>query len=245
MLELIQSGGWLMVPIIGCSVMALAISIERFWSLATRRVAPRHLLAQTWAAVKRNELDPKRLKELRGGSPLGEILAAGITYTKSGRDATKEAMQDAAGQVLADLERYLSALGIIASIAPLLGLMGTVIGMIQMFGSLVNHGAGQTEMLAGGIAQALVSTAGGLAVAIPAVVVHRMLIRRVDLLMLTLEHEANRLLELLHGARDADRDAIWETVRDALRESVRDGVRDSVRSAIQEPQDSALKEIPN
>lgn len=232
MLELIQSGGWLMVPIVGCSVLALAITVERFWSLATHRVVPRHLLAQTWAAVKRNELDPKRLKELRAGSPLGEILAAGITYTKSGRDATREAMQDAAGQVLADLERYLGVLSIIASIAPLLGLLGTVIGMIRMFGSLVTHGAGQTELLAGGIAQALVCTAGGLLVAIPAVIAHRMLVRRVDLLVLAMEREANRLLELLHGVRDADREAIWETVRDALRESV----RDSVRSAIHDPQ---------
>lgn len=235
MFELIQSGGWLMLPIIGCSILALAITVERFWTLSSQRVAPRHLLAQTWAAVKRNELDPKRLKDLRAGSPLGEILAAGINYTKSGRDATKEAMQDAAAQVLADLERYLGVLSIVASIAPLLGLLGTVIGMIQMFGSLVNHGAGQTEMLAGGIAQALVSTAGGLVVAIPAVVAHRMLIRRVDMLMLALEKEANRLLELLHGVRDAERDSIWETVRDALRESV----RDSVRSAIQQP------EVPN
>ena len=228
-----------MLPIVGCSVLALAITVERFWTLAPRRVAPRHLLAQTWAAVKRNELDPRRLKDLRAGSPLGEILAAGITSTKSGRDATREAMQDAAGQVLADLERYLSTLSIIASIAPLLGLLGTVVGMMQMFGSLVTHGSGQTQMLASGIAQALVCTAGGLTVAIPAVVAHRMLVRRVDLLVLAMEREANRLLELLHGVRDADRDAIWETVRDALRESVRDTVRNSVRGQIRDP------EVPN
>ena len=211
-----------MAPLIGCSVLALAITIERLWSLAPGRVVPRHLLAQTWANVKRNELDPKRLKELRQGSPLGEVLAAGLHVARSGRDATREAMQDAAGQVLADLQRFLPVLSVIGAISPLLGLLGTVIGMIELFASVGFDGAGKTALLASGVSKALITTAGGLFVCIPAIVAHRGLMHRVDRLMLSIEREANRLVELLHGTRDPDRDAIWETVRDALRRSLRD-----------------------
>ena len=211
-----------MAPLIGCSVLALAITLERLWSLAPGRVVPRHLLAQTWANVKRNELDPKRLKELRQGSPLGEVLAAGLHVARSGRDATREAMQDAAGQVLADLQRFLPVLSVIGAISPLLGLLGTVIGMIELFASVGFDGAGKTAMLASGVSKALITTAGGLFVCIPAIVAHRGLMHRVDRLMLSIEREANRLVELLHGTRDPDRDAIWETVRDALRRSLRD-----------------------
>jgi biopolymer transport protein ExbB len=220
--ELIVAGGWVMAPLIGCSVLALAITLERLWSLAPGRVVPRHLLAQTWANVKRNELDPKRLKELRQGSPLGEVLAAGLHVARSGRDATREAMQDAAGQVLADLQRFLPVLSVIGAISPLLGLLGTVIGMIELFASVGFDGAGKTAMLASGVSKALITTAGGLFVCIPAIVAHRGLMHRVDRLMLSIEREANRLVELLHGTRDPDRDAIWETVRDALRRSLRD-----------------------
>ncbi len=220
--DLIVAGGWVMAPLIGCSVLALAITIERLWSLAPGRVVPRHLLAQTRANVKRNELDPRRLKELRQGSPLGEVLAAGLHVARSGRDATREAMQDAAGQVLADLQRFLPVLSVIGAISPLLGLLGTVIGMIELFASVGFDGAGRTAMLASGVSKALVTTAGGLFVCIPAIIAHRGLMHRIDRLMLSIERESNRLVELLHGTRDPDRDAIWETVRDALRQSFRD-----------------------
>lgn len=193
-----------MFPIIACSVAALAISVERFWSLDARRVTPRHLLAGTWAALKRGEVDQRRIRELRAASPLGEILGAGLLAAKSGRDATREAMQDAGAQVLADLERYLTTLGTCASIAPLLGLLGTVLGMIEIFSAMLAHGQGQPQMLAGGIAKALVATAAGLIVAIPSVVAHRTLTRRVDRLMLTMEREAAKLLDLLHGVRDTE-----------------------------------------
>lgn len=222
MLELILAGGWVMAPLIGCSVLALAITLERLWALAPARVVPRHLLAQTWANVKRNELDPKRLKELRLGSPLGEVLAAGLAVARSGRDATREAMQDAASQVLMDMQRFLPVLSVIGAIAPLLGLLGTVIGMIELFAAVGFDGAGKTALLASGVSKALVTTAAGLFVCIPAIVAHRGLMHRVDRSMLAIEREANRLVELLHGVRDAERDAIWQTVRDALRQSLRD-----------------------
>ena len=216
-----------MAPLIGCSVLALAITLERLWSLSSARVNPRHLLAQTWAHVKRNELDPKRLKELRQGSPLGVVLAAGLNVANSGREATKEAMQDAAGQVVADLQRFLPVLSVIGAISPLLGLLGTVIGMIELFAAVGFEGAGKTSMLAAGVSKALITTASGLFVCIPAIVAHRGLIHRADRLMLSIERESNRLCELLHGVREAGRDAIWETVRDAMRQSLRDVAQDA------------------
>lgn len=193
-----------MYPILACSVAALAISIERFWTLDARRVAPRHLLASVWASLKRGEVDQRRIRELRAASPLGAIIGAGLAAADTGRDATREAMQDAGAQVLADLERHLTTLGTCASVAPLLGLLGTVIGMIEIFNAMLAHGQGDPQFLAGGISKALVATAAGLVVAIPALVAHRTLTRRVDRLMLTMEREAAKLLDLLHGVRRVD-----------------------------------------
>jgi len=198
-LEIVQSGGWLMVPILLCSVIAAAISVERIWTLQRARITPKNLLAQVWTALKNQDLDAAKVRELRSSSPLGQVLAAGIANARRNRDVMKEAMEEAAAQVTHDLERYLTSLGVIASIAPLLGLLGTVVGMIKVFTALMLEGAGNANVLAGGISQALITTAAGLSVAIPALMCHRFFLRRVDELVITMEQEAAKLVEILQG----------------------------------------------
>jgi len=203
-LELIQSGGWLMVPILLCSVLAAAICVERWWTLQGGRVAPNDLLAQTWSAVKSKEVDQQRLRDLRSESPLGQVLAAGLVNASRGRDVMKEAMEEAAGQVMHEMQRYLTALGTIASISPLVGLLGTVVGMIKVFQALQLHGAGNANVLAGGISQALITTAAGIAVAIPALIFHRMFVRRVDEHAVTLEQQGSKLIDIMQGDREVN-----------------------------------------
>ncbi len=204
MLEIVQSGGWLMVPILACSIVAAAISVERLWTLQRSRITPRNLLAQIWSSIKADDMDAQKLRELRGSSPMGQVLAAGIANAKRSRDIMKEAMEETAGQIGHDLERYLTSLGIIASISPLIGLLGTVVGMIKVFTALMLEGAGNANVLAGGISQALITTAAGLSVAIPALIFHRFFLRRVDELMVTMEQEAGKLVDILQGDKEED-----------------------------------------
>ncbi len=186
-----------MLPILLCSVLAMAIAVERFWTLAPSRVAPRTLLSRVWTWIRKDEMDNRRLRELRESCPLGQILAAGLANAQRGREAMKESIQEAAEQVLHELERYLNALGTIASVSPLLGLLGTVIGMIKVFTAIMIEGTGDAQVLAGGISEALITTAAGLSVAIPALILHRFFVRRVDELVLFMEREANRLVEVM------------------------------------------------
>ena len=203
-MELVQAGGWMMVPIILCSVVAAAIAVERLWTLQPNRIAPRQLLAQVWGYVKKNEIDRDRLREIRNGSALGQIFAAGLGNARHGREIMKEAMEEEANVVMHELERYLTALGTIASVSPLLGLLGTVVGMIKAFTVLMAEGAGNANNLAGGISTALITTAGGLSVAIPALAFYRFFLRRVDDLIVTMEQEASKLLEIMHGEREIE-----------------------------------------
>jgi len=203
-LEIVQSGGWLMVPILLSSVIAAAISVERLWTLQRSRITPKSLLAQVWGSVKNDELDASRMRDLRASSPLGQVLAAGISNARRGREVMKEAMMEAAGQVSHDMERYLTSLGIIASISPLLGLLGTVVGMIKVFSALMLEGAGNANVLAGGISQALITTAAGLSVAIPALMFHRFFLRRVAELVVTMEQEASKLVDIMQGDREEE-----------------------------------------
>jgi|TARA_B100000315_G_scaffold108934_2_gene99963 biopolymer transport protein ExbB len=205
LLEIIQSGGWLMVPIVLCSVLAAAIGFERLWTLQRTRVAPRELLAEVWGVLNNGEYDAQKLRELRNANGLGQVFAAGITNARRGREIMKEAMEEAAGQVAHDLERYLTALGIVAAIAPLLGLLGTVVGMIDVFSALMLEGAGNANVLAGGISTALITTAAGLSVAIPALIFHRFLLRRVDELVVTIEQESAKLVDIMHGDQEDPR----------------------------------------
>lgn len=204
MLEIVVAGGWLMVPIILCSIAVVAISIERAWALRPSRVAPRNLLAQVWGWIKNNQLDGNKLRELKQSSELGKILAAGLSNSRNGREVMKDSIQDAASQVIHDMEKYLGAMGTIAGIAPLLGLLGTVVGMIEVFTAIMLQGTGNPGILAGGISQALITTAAGLTVAIPAMIMHRFFQRRVDSLVVIMEQDAVKLVDALHSDRRVD-----------------------------------------
>ena len=204
MLEIVKSGGWLMLPIILCSVIATAIVIERMWTLRANRIAPRDLLARVWETVKYRRMNQQQLQTLREGSPLGEILAAGLGNARYGREIMKESIQETASKVIHDLERYLNTLGTIAAVAPLLGLLGTVIGMIKVFTAIMLQGTGNAQVLAGGISEALITTAAGLTVAIPALFFHRFFVRRVEELVVTMEQDATRLVEVVQGERRAE-----------------------------------------
>ena len=207
MLELVKSGGWLMVPIILCSVAAMAIIVERLWSLQRERIAPQDLAARAWEWARTGELTEERIQALRDGSPLGRILAAGLAGRHLDRELMKEYIEEIGRHVAHELERYLNALGTIAAIAPLLGLLGTVIGMIKVFAVITAQGVGEPRILAGGISEALVTTAAGLTVAIPSLLFHRVLRRRVDELVVTMEQEALKLVGALQYLRSDRFDA--------------------------------------
>lgn len=205
MLELIKAGGWLMAPIILCSIIATAIILERFWSLQKRRIVPKHLVAQIWHWAKNRQINAERIRALRANSPLGLILAAGLTNLHYSREIMKESIEDAGRQVVHDLERFLNTLGTIASITPLLGLLGTVFGVIQVFSAITAHGVGNPTEMAGGIAKALVTTAAGMSVAIPSLIFHRYFRGKVDMLVISMEQEAIKMIEVLHGDREGDK----------------------------------------
>jgi len=200
-LELVQAGGWLMLPIIACSVIALAIVVERIWSLQVRRVLPKNLVAQVWRWEKINQLNDEHISELQKSSPLGCILASGIVTRNESRDLMKNSIEDTGRHVVHELERYLNTLGTIAAISPLLGLLGTVIGMIKVFATITTEGVGNPGALAGGISQALITTAAGLSVAIPTLMFYRYFRGRVRMLVVRMEQEALRMVEVMHGHR--------------------------------------------
>jgi len=204
MLEIVKSGGWLMLPIIICSVISAAIILERSWTLRQRRVLPRDLTRQVWAWVRNNELDHEHIRSLHHGSPLGQILAAGLSNRNRDREIMKEAVQDTGRHVVHDLERYLNPLGTIAAVSPLLGLLGTVIGMVKVFAAITTHGVGDPAVLAGGISEALITTAAGLSVAIPSLIGYRYLRGRIDALVVQMEKESIALIEALHRKQYLD-----------------------------------------
>ena len=199
MFEIIKAGGLLMLPLILCSVIALAIIIERYWTLRASKVRPRDQLPQVWAWIKNHELDSDKIKELKQSSLFGYVLAAGLTASRHGRDAMKDAIQEAGDHVAHDMEKFLSTLGTIAAISPLLGLLGTVLGMVDVFSDIMLQGTGNTAVLAGGISKALITTAAGLSVAIPALIFHRALTRKVDELLVIMEQDSARLVEAIHA----------------------------------------------
>lgn len=206
MFELIKAGGWVMVPIILCSIAALAIIGERLWTLRKKFVTPPTLVNQVQAWLKAGQLNDARLQLLRDSSPLGRVLAAGLVNRQHKREIVKEAIEDAGRHTVPELERYLNSLGTIAAIAPFLGLLGTVLGMIQMFAGIGSRGLGDPSIVAAGISQALVATAAGLGVAIPSLMFYRFLRARVDALLIDMEQEALRLVEILQGQREAARE---------------------------------------
>ena len=197
MLEIIQAGGWLMLPIIVCSIVAAAIIMERLWTFQQKRVLPQDLTAQAWQWVKADQLDPEHLQILHQSSPLGQVLAAGLANRDTSREIAKESIEDTGRHVVHELERYLNPLGTIAVVSPLLGLLGTVIGMVKVFAAITANGVGNLGILAGGISEALITTAAGLTVAIPSLIGYRYLRGRVDSLVVHMEKEAMKFLEAL------------------------------------------------
>ena len=204
MIDLLVAGGWVMPLIVACSVVALSISIERYIALDRFKVAPPHLLATVWRDLKQGELNAQKLAQLRTNSPLGAILAAGIANRGQGRDVMKESISEAASHVVHDLEKYLNSLGTVAAIAPLLGLLGTVVGMIDVFTQITTVGTGNANALAGGISEALLTTAAGLIVAIPALVMHRYYTGLIDTIVVDLEREAIKLVDAIHNGAGQD-----------------------------------------
>jgi len=198
--SIIQAAGWPIWPLIFASVVALALIFERLWSLRQSQVAPAGMVDSVLAAYKRDGLTPELVAKTAAQGPLGRVLAAGLANVKSPRPVMKEAIEEVGQVVSHELERFLTMLGTIAAMAPLLGLFGTVVGMIEIFGSQTQAGSNPTE-LAHGISVALYNTALGLIVAIPSMIFYRYFRSKVDDLILEMEQQAVKLVELAHGER--------------------------------------------
>ncbi len=199
--ELVQAGGWLMVPILLCSVIAAAIVIERLWTLRQKKVIPAKLLTGIWNLLSSDALTEQHITEIENGSPLGRVLAAGLINRHMNRELIRESIEETGRHVVHEMERFMNTLGTISVITPLLGLLGTVIGMIRVFTAITVIGVGDPGQLAGGISEALITTAAGLTVAIPSLIFHRHLKRKIDELVVAMEQEAMKLVEFLHGER--------------------------------------------
>ena len=202
MFSIIEAAGWPIWPLLLCSVIALAIIGERMWSLRHNGVMPRGLLNQVLQEYRQNGVTPQMLDRLASESPLGQIFAAGLRNLQSDITIMKEAIEEAGRAVAIELERFLTSLGTIAAIAPLLGLFGTVIGMIEIFGAQTPQGTNPL-VLAHGISIALYNTAFGLVVAVPAMIFYRYYRAKVDALLVDMELQAIKLVEIAHGERQA------------------------------------------
>lgn len=197
MLEILMAGGWLMIPIILCSIIGLAIVVERFWSLRPDKITPPGLLSNTITALQQHKINPQVLRDLKENSPLGQIFAVALAHYRAELHVIRHAIEDVGRHVVHQLERYLNMLGTIAAISPLLGLLGTVFGMIKVFTTITLEGVGNGNALAGGIAEALITTAAGLIVAIPAYIFYRYFERRVDDYAVELELQSKQLVDVM------------------------------------------------
>lgn len=200
MFEIVKSGGIVMVPIILCSILAVAITLERLWTLREQRVAPAELTDKVWQWVENRALSDRQITALQHHSPLGRVLAAGLANRHRDRSVMIGAIEDVGRHVAHDLERFLNMLATIAAISPLLGLLGTVSGMIRTFKAITVAGVGNPTVMASGIAEALITTAAGLMVAIPALVAYRYLRGRVDALVIQMEKESIKLVQAIDRA---------------------------------------------
>ena len=197
MFELIKSGGPVMIPIIILAIIAMAIIVERIWSLRRKEVFPPGLGVEVREWARGRELDSKHIDVLRRNSPLGEVLAAALDMRHKPREFMKERVEDVGRHVVHQMERFLNTLGTIAGVAPLLGLLGTVLGIIEMFLTILKTGVGDANQLAGGIGQALVSTAGGLVLAIPALMFYRYFRGLINEYVIDMEKQAIALMDVL------------------------------------------------
>jgi biopolymer transport protein ExbB len=200
---IVQAAGWPIWFLLFASVIAVALIIERSISLRAGRIIPSTLLDQVIAVYQRQGLSPEVIDRLSRDSPLGVVLAAGLRNLKSSRYVMKEAIEEAGRGVAHDLGRFLTTLGTIATAAPLLGLFGTVIGMIEIFGSQSPTGGTNPQQLAHGISIALYNTAFGIAIAIPALIFYRHFRAKVDGFVVEMEQLAAKLIDIVHGERAA------------------------------------------
>lgn len=197
MWEIIRAGGGFMWPIVLCSIAAVAIILERLWALQTGRVIPRDLGNRVWNWIESGELNDEFIAALERNSPLGKLLAIGLRNRNRSRDLMVERLEDGGRHVVHDLERFLNSLGTIAAVSPLLGLLGTVAGIIHAFNAITAGGLGDPRLLSGGIGEALITTAAGLSVAIPSLIAYRYLRGKVERLVIQMEKEATKLVDAL------------------------------------------------
>lgn len=202
MFALIQAAGWPIWPIILASIIALGIIGERIWALRLSIVTPRDLLPKVVQEYRKNGVSEDMLIRLQKHSPLGQIFAAGLKNDRSTREVMKESIEEAGRAVAHDLERYLTTLGTIASLSPLMGLFGTLVGMIEIFGAHTpSTGGSDPAQLAHGISVALYNAAFGILVAIPSMIFYRYFRAKVDTLVVEMELQALKLVEIIHGER--------------------------------------------
>lgn len=199
MFEIVKAGGIMMGPIILASIVTAAIFLERLWTLQTKRVLPAELTEKVWRWVEQGQIQDKHIAALQQNSPLGKILAAGLANRNRDRVVIREAIEDTGRHVVHELDRFIGTVGTIASLSPLMGLLGTVLGMIRTFNAITTAGIGNPASLAGGIAEALITTAAGLTVAIPALLAYKYLRGRVQMLVVQMEKEATKLVEALEA----------------------------------------------
>ena len=206
MFEIVKAGGIMMGPIILASIVAAAIFLERLWTLQSKRVMPAELTQKVWRWVEQRQIQDKHIVALQQNSPLGKILAAGLLNRYRDRTVIRESIEDTGRHVVHELERFIGTLGTIASMSPLMGLLGTVFGMIRTFNAITTAGIGNPATLAGGIAEALITTAAGLTVAIPALLAYKFLRGRVQALVVQMEKEAMKLVEAIEiqAAQDSE-----------------------------------------
>jgi len=197
---IIQAAGWPIWPLLVASIVAVALIIERLVMLRKDRIVPEGLLEKAVAAYEKQGVTPELIKSLAEDSPLGRVLAAGLRNTKSSRYVMKESIEEAGSAVSHDLERFLTTLGTIASISPLMGLFGTVVGMIEIFGSQAPTGT-NPQALAHGISVALYNTGFGLVIAIPAMIFFRHFRGKVESFVVEMEQQASKLVDIVHGER--------------------------------------------
>lgn len=191
-----------MLPIILCSIASIAIIGERMWALQKKKIIPKHLVAQIWNWHKKNELTVDAIRSVRESSPLGRVLAAGLVNRHHSRAVMKESIEDAGRHEVHEMERFLNTLGTVAAIGPLLGLLGSVVGLMEVFSTMTTHGVGNPQALGSGISKIMIATAAGLGVAIPALIFYRYFQRRVDELAVSMEQEAIKLVEVMMGERE-------------------------------------------
>src|SRR3984957_181076 len=200
MWEIVRAGGPLMWPIILCSIGAAAIILERLWTLQDKRVVPPDLTQKVRQLIEANQINDKVIEALRQNSALGQLLAAALANRHRSREVIMERLEDSGRHIVHELERFLSTLGTIAGVSPLLGLLGTVTGIIKSFNAIQAGGMGDPRALSGGIAEALIATAAGLCVAIPALISYRFLRGRVERIVIEMEKNALRLVDSVDAA---------------------------------------------